>query len=79
MAESKGPLKRNQCILEVRPFKIWRPNSSGAKAPAEQAQEPELIALAPGKRASTRARARSPRAVERAGKADRSWRLHGLT
>lgn len=68
MTESKGPLERNQCILEVRPFKIWRPNSSVAKAPAEPAQEPEFRALALGKKPSTTAQARSPRTVEREGR-----------
>lgn len=75
MTESKEPLKRKQCILEVRPFKIWRPNSSVERALAEQAQEPDF-------RARDQAQQHVPKAPGLwggQGKADRSWRLPGLT
>lgn len=51
MPESKWPLDRNQCILEVRTFKIWSPRRQlhDKAHDKEQAQEPDFRDLAPGK------------------------------
>lgn len=79
MPESKWPLDRNQCILEVRTFKIWSPRRQlHDKALAEQAQEPDFRDLAPGKNQAREHRPEAPACGE-GRKTGRPWRLQGLT
>lgn len=79
MLESKGPLDRNQCILEVRTYKTWSPRRQlHDKALAEQAQEPDFTDLAPGKNQAREHRPEAPAHGE-VRKTSRSWRLQGLT